>query len=201
MTIDIRSIVAIDTYRRPVHISAGMETLHVGVTKSKLPGTAILRLAGPLTLATQFQLEDISARFPMPIFLDVFESPYIDSAGLGTILAHWSHTLSGGNFAITGVSKRIQMLLELTRVNTVLPVYRTPDEEQGSPHSRVEPAVGPAPQPAVARLFHQLESHHRNDRHHHQISDHALVCGHSPRWSKAKRVYHQSTGICRMYIE
>lgn len=109
-----------------------METLHVGVTRSKLPGTAILRLAGPLTLATLFQLEDILRQIPdADIILDVFESPYIDSAGLGAILAHWSHTRNrGGNFALTGVSKRIQMLLELTRVNTVLPVYRTPDEAE-----------------------------------------------------------------------
>ncbi|HYA16300.1 MAG TPA: STAS domain-containing protein [Bryobacteraceae bacterium] len=109
-----------------------MEELHVGVTKSRLPGTAILRLVGPLTLATQFELENILRQIPdADIILDVYESPYIDSAGLGTILAHWSHTRNrGGRFAMTGVTKRIQMLLELTRVNTVLPVFRTPDEAE-----------------------------------------------------------------------
>lgn len=111
-----------------------METLQVAVTKSRLAGTAIIRLAGPLTLATLFQLEDILRQIPdADIILDVFESPYIDSAGLGIILAQWGHTRNrGGNFAMTGVSKRIQMLLELTRVNTVLPVYRTPDEAEAA---------------------------------------------------------------------
>jgi anti-anti-sigma factor len=109
-----------------------MEELLVGVTKSRLPGTAILKLVGPLTLATQFQLENIIQQIPdADLIVDVFECPYIDSAGLGTLLAHWSHAQHrGGKLALTGVSKRIQMLLELTRVNTVLPVFRTPDEAE-----------------------------------------------------------------------
>ena len=109
-----------------------MEALQVVLDPGKRPGTAIVRLIGPLTLATLFHLEEGLRRIgEMDTIIDVFETPYIDSAGLGTILAHWSHTQHHGRkFAMVGVSKRIQMLLELTRVNTVLPVYRTADDAE-----------------------------------------------------------------------
>jgi anti-anti-sigma factor len=109
-----------------------MEKLQVSIEPGKSRGTSIVRLAGPLTLATQFHLEDALRQIAgADTIIDVFDTPYIDSAGLGTILAHWSLSQQcSSKFALTGVSKRIQMLLELTRVNTVLPVFRTPDDAE-----------------------------------------------------------------------
>ena len=109
-----------------------MEKLQVVLDPGKRQGTAIVRLIGPLTLATQFHLEEALRQVAeFDTIIDVFDTPYIDSAGLGAILAHWSHSQhQGRKFAMTGVSKRIQMLLELTRVNTVLPVFRTADEAE-----------------------------------------------------------------------
>ena len=109
-----------------------MEKLQVVLSPGKRPGTAIVRLVGPLTLATQFHLEEALRKVSeADTIIDVYETPYIDSAGLGTILAHWSHSQHRGRkFALVGVSKRIQMLLELTRVNTVLPVCHTADEAE-----------------------------------------------------------------------
>ncbi len=61
--------------------------------------------------------------------IDVSSVPYIDSAGLGTILSHWAHTQrTGHKFALTGVSPRIDVLLEMTKVNTVLPMFKTAEE-------------------------------------------------------------------------
>lgn len=61
--------------------------------------------------------------------IDVSEVPYIDSAGLGTILSQWAHTQrTGHKFALTGVSPRIAVLLEITKVNTVLPLFKTAEE-------------------------------------------------------------------------
>ncbi len=92
--------------------------------------TAILRLKGPLTLATLFVLQEKLRETPdSDTVIDVSESPYIDSAGLGTILSHWSHTQrTGHKFALTGVSPRIEVLLEITKVNTVLPMFKTAEE-------------------------------------------------------------------------
>ncbi len=53
----------------------------------------------------------------------------MDSAGLGTLLSHWAHTQRvPAKFAVTGVSARIAVLLEVTKVNTVLPMFKTAEE-------------------------------------------------------------------------
>ena len=103
-----------------------LEVFRDGVTGS----TAILRLKGPLTLATRFLLQEKLREIPRTdTVIDVTEVPYIDSSGLGTILSHWSHTQRHGRkFAITGVSQRIGVLLEISKVNTVLPVFKTAEE-------------------------------------------------------------------------
>ena len=92
--------------------------------------TPILRLKGPLTLTTLFGLQDCLREMPdVDTIIDVGEVPYIDSAGLGTILSRWSHNQrTGHKFALTGVSPRIEVLLEITKVNTVLPMFKTAEE-------------------------------------------------------------------------
>jgi len=92
--------------------------------------TAILRLTGPLTLSTLFPLQDLLKQIGgADTVIDVSQVPYIDSAGLGTILSHWAHTQrSGHKFALTGVSPRIDVLLEMTKVNSVLPMFKTAEE-------------------------------------------------------------------------
>jgi anti-anti-sigma factor len=96
---------------------------HPGATGS----TAILRLKGPLTLSTLFTLQDTLREISnSDTVIDVSEVPYIDSAGLGTILSHWAHCQrTGHKFALTGVSPRIDVLLEITKVNTVLPMFKS----------------------------------------------------------------------------
>jgi len=96
--------------------------------------TVVLRLKGPLTLSTLFQLQEALREIPdSDTVIDLSEAPYIDSAGLGTILSHWSHTQrTGHKFALTGVSPRIAVLLEITKVNTVLPIFKTAEEADRS---------------------------------------------------------------------
>src|ERR1700761_3364385 len=96
--------------------------------------TSIVRLKGPLTITTLFQLQDSFKEVDdADTVIDVSEVPYIDSAGLGTILSRWSHTQrTGHKFALTGVSPRIDALLEITKVNTVLPMFKTADDADQS---------------------------------------------------------------------
>lgn len=96
--------------------------------------TAILRLQGPLTISTLFSLQDLLREIgSIDTVIDVTDVPYIDSAGLGTILSHWAHTQrTGHKFAMTGVSPRIDVLLEITKVNTVLPMFKTAEEADRS---------------------------------------------------------------------
>ena len=92
--------------------------------------TVILRLRGPLTLATLHVLEDaLPQSGTADTVIDVGGSPYVDSAGLGTILAHWGRAQRDGcRFALCGVHPRIALLLEITRVNTILPAFATAED-------------------------------------------------------------------------
>jgi anti-anti-sigma factor len=100
-----------------------------GVTGS----TTILRLKGPLTLSTLFLLQSTLREIGgVDTVIDVAEVPYIDSAGLGTILGYWAHTQrTGHKFALTGVNPRIGVLLEITKVKTVLPMFKTAEDADG----------------------------------------------------------------------
>jgi anti-anti-sigma factor len=107
-----------------------MEHMEVVREAGGTGSTAILRLKGPLTITTLFTLQDSLREIPdADTVIDVSEVPYIDSAGLGTILSRWSHTQrTGHKFAVTGVSPRIEVLLEITKVNTVLPMFKTAED-------------------------------------------------------------------------
>jgi anti-anti-sigma factor len=107
-----------------------MEQMEIVREAGAAGSTTIFRLKGPLTLSTLFGLQDSLREAPdADTIIDVSEVPYIDSAGLGTILSRWSHTLrTGHKFALTGVSPRIAVLLEITKVNTVLPMFGTAEE-------------------------------------------------------------------------
>jgi anti-anti-sigma factor len=104
-----------------------MEQIEVVRDSGVTGSTAIIRLKGPLTLSTLFTLQNVLREIPdSDTIIDLTEVPYIDSAGLGTILSHWSHTQrTGHKFALTGASPRINLLLEITKVNTVLPLFAT----------------------------------------------------------------------------
>ena len=107
-----------------------MEQLSIRRSQGAAGTTTILELEGPLTLTTLFVLQDVLRNLgDVDTVIDVAGAPYIDSAGLGTILSHWSHTQRHGHrFALTGVSPRIEVLLEITKVNTILPMFKTAEE-------------------------------------------------------------------------
>jgi anti-anti-sigma factor len=107
-----------------------MEQMEVVRDSGVSGSTAILRLRGPLTLSTLFTLQNSLREVSgCDTVIDVSEAPYIDSAGLGTILSCWSHCQrTGHKFALTGVSPRIDVLLEITKVNAVLPMFRSAED-------------------------------------------------------------------------
>jgi anti-anti-sigma factor len=111
-----------------------MEQLQITREQGATGATAILRLKGPLRLNNLFTLQDsLRDLGECDTVIDVAECPYIDSAGLGTILSHWTHTQHHQKrFALTGVSQRIGVLLELTHVDKVLPMFKTPEDADRS---------------------------------------------------------------------
>ena len=111
-----------------------MEQLEVSRARGATGTTAILRLKGALTLASVHILEQSLREIgEVDTVIDVSGVPYIDSGGLGAILSRWSkNQRASRRFALTGTHRRIDSLLEITKVNTILPIFATPEDADRS---------------------------------------------------------------------
>jgi len=104
-----------------------MDEIQIQRTPGSASGVSILILRGPLTLATLFDFQT-ALRDPdlKSTIIDFSGVPYIDSAGLGIVLSHWAHTQRiGAKFAAVAISERVKVLLEMTGVSKLLPMFPT----------------------------------------------------------------------------
>ena len=93
-------------------------------------GAKIIKLVGPITLSTLFDFQTVSRKdHNAPIVLDIRDVPYMDSAGLGSVISLYaSCQRTKRGFGIVGVSDRIRTLFEVTNCDGLLPCY--PDLER-----------------------------------------------------------------------
>ena len=105
------------------------ENLQIEIVQSP-KGAKILRLTGPLTIGTLFDFQDVSRQdHGAPVILDINGVPYMDSAGLGSVISLFaSSQRTNRNFGIIGVSDRIRTLFEVTHCDGLLPCYETLDQ-------------------------------------------------------------------------
>jgi anti-sigma B factor antagonist len=101
-------------------------------------GARVLKLTGPLTLLTLFDFQEISRRATsQPVIVDISDMPYMDSAGLGSVIsifAHCQRTKRG--FGIVGISERIRTLFQVTHCDGVLPCFDTIDSADAAVASK-----------------------------------------------------------------
>jgi anti-anti-sigma factor len=97
-------------------------------------GARILTLQGPLTLRTIFDFQATARQEgSSPLIIDVSGVPYMDSAGLGSILGLFASAQRKQiGFAVTGVSDRILTLFQVTHVEDVLPSFATVADAEAS---------------------------------------------------------------------
>lgn len=96
-------------------------------------GTSILEVNGPLVMNNLFSFQEETARErPQVLIIDLSGSPYMDSAGLGSLLNTYVSTEKrGAKFLLSGVNERITALLEMTKVHVLLKTFPTAaDAEQ-----------------------------------------------------------------------
>lgn len=94
------------------------EPLYIDDLDGPKSGQRILRLQGPVVLATLFQFQSaIRAKDASTLIMDFSGVPYIDSAGIGALVgAYVTHNKEGRSLALVGVSDRIHTALAVTRV-------------------------------------------------------------------------------------
>jgi anti-anti-sigma factor len=88
-------------------------------------GIRIVRLAGPLTLDTLFEFQDVTrANADSAIVIELSGVSYMDSAGLGAVLGILaSCQRKGRGFGIAGATDRIKTLFDVAGVNGLLPSF------------------------------------------------------------------------------
>ena len=97
-------------------------------------GARILRLEGPLTLRTIFDFQATARQEgASPLIIDISAVPYMDSAGLGSILGLFASAQRKQiGFAVAGASDRIRTLFQITHVEDVLPSFLTVADAEAS---------------------------------------------------------------------
>jgi anti-anti-sigma factor len=100
----------------------------------KKDGTTILKLVGPLTLSTIFGFQnEFRTHTPQVMIVDLSETPYMDSAGLGLLMNYYvSAEHHGRKLLLAGVNHRIVAMLAMTKVHTVLKTFPTVEKAEAS---------------------------------------------------------------------
>jgi anti-anti-sigma factor len=96
---------------------------YAGVTEEQ----RVLLLRGPLTLETSAHFERaVRNESAGTMILDLANVPYIDSAGLGSLVsANVSHQKTGRCLVLTAVTPRVAKVLEITRVKELFMTFPT----------------------------------------------------------------------------
>ncbi|HYB59901.1 MAG TPA: STAS domain-containing protein [Methylomirabilota bacterium] len=98
-------------------------------------GQRILICKGPLTIATLFGLRDAATQAQGKwLILDMSQVPYVDSAGLGTLVQiNVSCQRHGGRLALAGPTSKTTALLQMTNLSKVFQVYSSVAEAEQAP--------------------------------------------------------------------
>ena len=96
-------------------------------------GLAILYLTGRLDLASasnfRNQVTELLGDGVSIVILDLGEVPFVDSSGLGAIVAGLKEARqNGGDLRLAGAQEQMRSLLELTTLISVLRPYPTVEE-------------------------------------------------------------------------
>jgi anti-sigma B factor antagonist len=97
-------------------------------------GQRILRLSGPLVIATLFDFQaKVRADNSRSLIIDFTNVPYVDSAGIGSLVgAYVTHQKDARSLALVGVSDRIHNALQVTRVEHFFRFFNTLSEAENA---------------------------------------------------------------------
>ncbi len=86
---------------------------------STTDNTRILKLSGPLTIATLFEFQNLVRTNTSPkLIIDFTNVPYVDSAGVGALVgAYVRHQKEGHSITLAGVNDRVRGTLKVTQVD------------------------------------------------------------------------------------
>ena len=103
----------------------------LNIEEKDVNGVTVLELNGRVTLGEgssllRTKLKDLLSQGKTRLVLDLAEVSYIDSAGLGTLVAGYTSAQNqGANLKLANLTKRFHEQLSITKLVTVFDVYDT----------------------------------------------------------------------------
>jgi anti-sigma B factor antagonist len=101
----------------------------LNTVEMEVDGVTVLQLVGRVTLGDESnqlrtKLKDLLSQGKTRLVLDLAEVTYIDSAGLGTLVAGFTSAQNqGANLKLANLTKRLNEQLHITKLVTVFDVY------------------------------------------------------------------------------
>jgi anti-sigma B factor antagonist len=109
------------------------DPLQVDVRDGSAAGTRIYQVTGPITLPNLFTFQESvrGGEAPQVAILDLSQVPYMDSAGMGSVINYFTHCQKKGvRLVIAGVSPRVSELFKMTGVDTLIPLANSLEEAE-----------------------------------------------------------------------
>ena len=109
--------------------------MSVKITNRQVGDVTVIDVSGRITLgegssALRDTLRDIVAKGHKKILLNLGDVSYIDSSGIGELVAGFTSVSNqGGQLKLLGLTKRVKDLLQITKLYTVFEVH---DDEAGA---------------------------------------------------------------------
>jgi len=105
----------------------GLQELTVERYEGVAEDQRILLLKGPITIETTPQFERaVRSEQAETVILDLSDVPYVDSVGLGSLIATYVSLQKRGHcLVLTGVNPRVDHVMEITRVKDFFLTFRT----------------------------------------------------------------------------
>jgi len=101
----------------------------LNIVEKESGGITILDLAGRVTLGEESnqlrtKIKEVLAKGKRRLILDLADTSYIDSAGLGTLVAGYTSAQSqGASMKLANLTKKFREQLHITKLVTVFEVY------------------------------------------------------------------------------
>jgi anti-sigma B factor antagonist len=111
--------------------------LHKSFEERDVNGVTILTvgwaLKGALESLLKERIDQLVREGRLQIVIDLKHVPYVDSSEIGRLIrAHLSVRRAGGRVRLCNLTERVSAVLRLTRLDTILDLYRTEDEALAS---------------------------------------------------------------------
>ncbi|SMR82292.1 anti-sigma B factor antagonist [Aliiroseovarius halocynthiae] len=85
------------------------------------------RIDAAIAIKFKDQMRDITSDGPQRVVVDMTAVDFIDSSGLGAIVAAMKQVPDGRSFELAGLSKTVSKVFSLTRMDTVFTIHDSVD--------------------------------------------------------------------------